>query len=148
MKTCIWLFLAAVSGTAGLNGCRPQPQAQTSPDTHTQRSKLESLSGLKLPAEAEILLAIDESAHDGTKFKKWIVESSQRPTLRGNVTTIEDSHPFVAALKDNLPGKDVGTSVKGKCLSSDWKNEHGPWQATLFRTTKGFYLDVENVVLG
>jgi hypothetical protein len=58
---------------------------------------LEKTSGLKLPGSAKILSAVSEGGHDGTKFKKWVVASSERPT--GAVIDSDGNKTFIETLK-------------------------------------------------
>ncbi len=108
---------------------------------------LEKLSGLKLPASARILSAVDESGHDGTKYKRWIVASAERPKLLGEIIDSDNSKTFFDTLKEAMPNEDFGKSLGDKYQFSDWRNEQGGWQAATIETDKGFYLNLENIAL-
>lgn len=108
---------------------------------------LEKLSGLKLPASAKVLSATGEGGHDGTKFKKWIVVSSEQPVLLGTVIDGDDNQTFLETLKEAIPNENIGNPVGDKYQFSDWKNEQGQWQAAFVETDKGFYLNLENINL-
>lgn len=108
---------------------------------------LEKLSGLKLPASAKILSATGEGGHDGTKYKKWIVASPERPTLFGTTIDGDDNKTFLETLREAMPDEDFGKPVGDKYQFSDWRNEQGQWQAATIETDKGFYLSLENIAL-
>lgn len=146
MKVLGWLLLAGVA--VGGIGCRPTPSAQANANTARNRSELQALSGLKLPAGAKILLATGESAHDGTEFKKWIVVSSQKPTLPGKTIGMDDNKTFLESLKQEIPSENIGSPIGPGYGFSSWKNKQGQWNADLVETDRGFYWSLENIVLG
>ena len=128
-------------------GCPAPPQARKAPPASSARD-LQRLSGLKLPASAKVLSDEGESAHDGTKFRKWIVALMARPKLPGGVLDVDDSRSFVASLQKEVAGQSIGSPAGAKYQSSLWNNKSGQWQAAFVQTERGFFLSVENIVLG
>ena len=149
MKLVGWFFLVGILGMIlGCGtGCDPKSSVQTSTNIMENMNDLEKLSGLKLPASAKILSADGESGHDGTKFKKWIVASSEKPVLLGTTIDGDDNKTFAETLKEAMPNEDFGKPVGDKYQFSDWNNEQGQWQAAMIETDKGFYLKLENIRL-
>ena len=149
MKIFGWLFLVGIfGGVLGCNtGCNPKSLTGTKTQITKNMIDLEKTSGLKLPGSAKILSAVSEGGHDGTKFKKWVVASSERPTLLGAAIDGDDNRTFFETLKETMPGEDFGKPVGDKYQFSDWSNEQGQWQAATIETDKGFYLSLENIVL-
>ena len=108
---------------------------------------LEKLSGLKLPAAARVLSATGEGGHDGTKYKRWIILSPERPALAGTTVDGDNNQVFIKTLKEAVPNEVIGNPTGDKYMFSDWKNEQGQWQGAVVETDKGFYLSLENIVL-
>lgn len=141
------LLLLAVILIAGIGGCNRKVSMRDEENITKNMNDLEKLSGLKLPASARIISATGEGGHDGTKYKRWIVASSERPTLLGTAIEGDDNKTFVKTLKEAAPDEDFGAPVGDKYQFSDWRNEQGQWQAATVETDKGFYSSVESVVL-
>ena len=104
-------------------------------------------SSLKLPASAKVLSKTDETGHDGTKYKRWIIFSPERIALLGNQMDAENNKLFLKTLKEAVPNEDFGNPVGSSYYFSDWQNERGQWQAAAIETDKGFFLNLENIVL-
>jgi len=149
MKIVGSLFLVAllVIGLSCNNSCSSKVSMQNEENLTKNMNDLEKLSGLKLPASAKVLSATDEGGHDGTKYKRWIVVSAERPTLFGTTIDGDDNKTFVETLKEAMPNEDFGKPVGDKYQFSDWRNEQGQWQAATVETDKGFYLSLENIAL-
>lgn len=148
MKFARLLFIIAflIGGAAG-SGCNRKVSMQSEKSLTKNMMDLEKLSGLKLPASSRVLSANDESGHDGTKYKRWIIQSSERPLLLGEAIDGDENQTFVKTLEEAMPEEKIGKPVGGKYQFSDWKNEQGEWQAAAVETDKGFYLSLENIVL-
>ena len=148
MKIVGLFILVTVTGvvlSCGVGGSKlSTPSVENMTDN---TSDLEKLSGLKMPASARILSAINEGGHDGTKYKRWIILSAERPRLAGTIIEGDDNTTFVETLKEAMPNESIGKPVSSKYQFSDWKNEQGGWQAAAVETDKGFYLNLENIVL-
>jgi len=129
------------------NGCSSKVSMQNEKTLTKNMNDLEKFSGLKLPASAKVLSATDESGHDGTKYRRWIVASAERPMLSGATIDGDDNKTFLKTLKEAMPDEDFGNPVGDKYQFSDWSNEQGGWQAATIETDKGFYLSLENIAL-
>lgn len=147
MKTAGLLFLFAALIGAAIGGCNRKVSTQSEKNSTENMKDLEKLSGLKLPATARVLSATDESGHDGTKYKRWIIQSVERPLLLGATIDGDDNQTFVKTLKEAMPDESIGKPVSSRYQFSDWQNEQGKWQAATVETDKGFYLSLENIVL-
>ena len=145
MKFVGLLFLVAATGI--VLSCNSKVSVQNVKNMTNSTSDLEKLSGLKLPASAKVLSATVESGHDGTKDKRWIIQSVERPLLLGTTIDGDDNRTFLQTLKEAMPDENFGKPASGKYQFSDWQNEQGGWQAATVETDNGFYLSVENVVL-
>lgn len=128
-------------------GCSRTPEKQHTENATNSARELEKLSGLKFPASARILSAIGEDARDGTKYKRWIVLSAERPMLAGSVIEGDNYKIFIETLKEAVPDENIGRPKGDRYQFSNWKNERGGWQAAVIETDKGFYLNLENIVL-
>ena len=143
-----WIILTFIALGAVVNdGCVPKISAPNAEIKTINMNDLEKLSGLKLPASAKVLAQVDESGHDGTKFKKWIVSAPGRFTLAGTTIDGDDNQTFLQTVKEMIPDQDIGKPISKSYQFSDWRNENGQWQAATVETDKGFYLSLENIIL-
>ena len=149
MKIFGLLFLVVVTGflLSCSVGCNSKASVQNVKNMTDNTSDVEKLSGLKLPASARILSATSEGGHDGTKYKRWIILSAERPMLAGTIIDGDDNKTFIETLKEAMPNETIGKPVGSKYQFSDWKNDKGSWQAAAVETDKGFYLNLENIIL-
>ena len=149
MKIVGLFFLVAVTAIllSCSASCNSKVSMQNVKNMTYNTSDLEKLSGLKLPASAKVLSATGEGGHDGTKYKRWIILSSERPTLAGTTIDGDDNQTFIKTLKEAMPNESIGKPIGDKYQFSDWKNEQGGWQAATVETDKGFYMSLENIVL-
>lgn len=147
MKIVGLLLTVVILISVSIGDCNRKVSVQDEKVLTKNMTDLEKLSGLKLPASARVLSAMDEGGHDGTKFKRWIIQSSERPTLLGEAIDGDDNKTFVETLKEAMPNENFGKPVGDNYQFSDWRNEQGQWQAATVETDKGFYLSLENIIL-
>lgn len=134
--------------SAGFGSCSSQVARQQTNKNMTENiSDLEKSSGMKFPASAKVLSVTDEGGHDGTKYERWIVSSSEKFDLKGDPIEGDDSATFVKTLKEAASDQDFGQPKSDKYKFSDWQNEKGQWQAATVETDKGFFLKLENIIL-
>lgn len=150
MKILTLVFLTGILiiFSAGFGSCGSQVTMPPTNKNMTENiSDLEKSSGMKFPASAKVLSAADEGGHDGTKYERWIISSSEKFDLKGDAIEGDDSATFVKTLKEIAPETDFGQPKSDKYRFSDWQNEKGQWQAAAVETDKGFFLKLENIIL-
>ncbi|MCY7377143.1 MAG: hypothetical protein LH472_14380 [Pyrinomonadaceae bacterium] len=143
----LFFLVVIILGAVVIDGCASKVSIQGGKNMAENMNDLEKLSGLKLPSSAQVISQIDEGGHDGTKFKKWIIASSERFSLPGTVIDGDDNQTFVKTIKETIPDENIGKPVGNQYQFSDWRNTQGQWQAAVVETDKGFYLSLENIIL-
>ncbi len=139
------IILAGIS--AGFGSCGERLEIQNNKNMTGNISDVEKLSGLKFPASAKILSEVKEGGHDGTKYEKWIIQTSESVNLKGDVITGDNNKTFMESLENALPNTDFGKPKDDKYEFSDWQNGKDKWQAAMVETDKGFFMKLENIIL-
>lgn len=141
-------ILILVSFSVGFGSCGEKIKTENISKNMTGNiSDLEKLSGIKFPASAKILSETKEGGHDGTKYEKWIIQTSEPVNLKGDVIKGDNNETFIKSLKTALPDIDFGQPRGDNYEFSDWQSEKKSWQAAAIETDQGFFVKLESIIL-
>ncbi|MCY7344959.1 MAG: hypothetical protein LH614_01970 [Pyrinomonadaceae bacterium] len=143
----LFFLVVIVLGVVVNDGCASKLSTQQTRSIAENTNDLEKLAGLQLLSSAKILSKLEEAAHDGTKFKRWIIAAAERFSLPETVIDGDDNQVFLKIIKEAIPNENVGVLVGNQYQFSDWRDKEGQWQAAIIETDRGFYLSLENIVL-
>ncbi|MBI3898479.1 MAG: hypothetical protein HY308_09310 [Gammaproteobacteria bacterium] len=125
-------------------GCNAQTQKPLDPTANRQQVvKMESMTGMKLPADAEILLDEDAGRQVG-EYHVTVIHSKATIAVPTKVRSLPTHTDSDSTLHRILSNRKIGKIKNMTMYVGDWVTQKGSWSSTLYETETGFYLQLEN----
>ncbi len=102
------------------------------------------ISGLSLPDDAKILYRSESDRGGDKTFIYRIIYSKNQFDIKGHKIVRVSTKSAYKSIRASLKNIDIGLPAEF-FLTHRWINEDGEWYGIWLKTSKGFYLDLEQV---